>query len=175
MEIINLTQHNVVVRHMAPVFGSADYAEQDLTFAPSGVVARVGTVLTARDDLAARLGIPVARRALGDIQGLPEPTRENGVGSPTIYFIVSTMVLDAAEKSSRSTDDLLVPDSGSDAIRSAPAGIEAALTSLRQNAEWAAQGMPCDPDALAAVLAIVETLAKAAQGQIVAVRRFVTC
>jgi len=85
--VINLTPHNVVVR---------DENGREVTFPPSGTVARVTVQQTLDGDIN---GIPVLRNQYGAPEGLPDP--QEGV-----WLIVSSLVLQAATDRS----DLIAPD-----------------------------------------------------------------
>lgn len=174
---INLTPHAVTLRTETG----------NRTFHASGQVARVSIDLAGSGFID---GIPCSTRKCGPVTGLPPCLVDLDT-----YYIVSTMVFDAFtahvsglredaalnpavlpyfEAAALVLDHLLVPDSGPDAIRSAgPSGrVTDAILKLRRNAEWAAQGLPCDSDLALAVDAVVQELA-AMPGQIVAVRRFI--
>lgn len=121
--IINLTPHTVTVRT----------ENGDRSFPVSGQVARVSVDMQPVGDLN---GIPVSRRHCGDVVGLPLLPAED------THYIVSTMVFEAsAAETARAEASLigdgefclgarelhaslvrrhaalLVPDSGSDAVR----------------------------------------------------------
>jgi hypothetical protein len=95
IKIVNLTPHPITVCE-------GPYAEQTYDIPPSGEVARVSTSeeFVFEDD-----GMDFVRRTFGKVTGIPEP-KEN-----TLYA-VSSLVF---EKSDRK--DLIVPDTGSTAIR----------------------------------------------------------
>lgn len=90
-EMINLTPHSITVRGM----------NGDVTYAPSGVVARVAVAEEVCGEID---GVPVISRVLGEAQGLPEE------GVPCI---VSAMVLSAVP----GRKGVYAPDSGPTAIR----------------------------------------------------------
>ena len=93
--MINLTPHEIVIR--AP--------HGDIVLPPSGIVARVATVEVGAGTFGAE-AIPVVRRTLGDVIGMPE------AGVPCI---VSAMV--AAAVPGRA--GVFAPDTGSTAVRNA--------------------------------------------------------
>lgn len=92
MKIVNLTPHDVHVY---------DENAQNIirTYPASGTVARVksSTEIVGEVD-----GVPVARTAFGEIEGLLEPQQDT-------KYIVSLLVLQAA---AGKRDDLLAPDTG---------------------------------------------------------------
>lgn len=102
--MINLTPHAITIRTK----------DGDVTFEPSGTVARVETRETTVGE---RFGVQVVRREFGDIFGLPEN------GEPCI---VSSMVLAALPAG---TPNVYAPDTGATAIRN-DAGHIVAVTRL---------------------------------------------
>lgn len=111
MEIMNLTPHAIVVRT-----GSGD-----ISFQPSGVVARVDPGDWSESEPLPN-GIPVGSSDAGAVVGLPEP-------AAGVTYIVSSMVLDAL---SVRREDVLAPATGPNdgAIRN-DAGHIVAVTRLR--------------------------------------------
>jgi hypothetical protein len=102
--MLNLTPHAIVVRT----------PQGDITFPPSGIVARVtmtetfiGTCAATGSPVIRRAatGAPVIRRVPGEVTGLPED------GTPCI---VSAMVLAALPPG---TPGVYAPDTGATAIR----------------------------------------------------------
>ena len=91
--MINLTPHEIVIRT----------PRGDIALPPSGIVARVATVEADAGTFGAAT-IPVVRRTLGDVTGLPE------AGVPCI---VSAMVASAVP----GRESVFAPDTGSTAIR----------------------------------------------------------
>lgn len=90
--MLNLTPHPITVRT----------PNGDITYAPSGTVARV----TTREIPTAPVnGVPVVQRTMGDVTGIP-------AGVPCI---VSSMVLAAVP----GRPDVYAPDTGNTAIRDA--------------------------------------------------------
>ena len=104
--MINLTAHPIVVRTR----------QGDLTFAPSGTVARV-SMTEEVIGTCAETGAAIIRRVPGEVIGLPED------GSPCI---VSAMVLAALPPC---TACVYAPDTGATAIRN-EAGQIVAVTRL---------------------------------------------
>ena len=102
MKFVNLTPHAITVRWPDGV---------DDVIPASGQVARVST---AEEPAGAILGIPLVRRTLGDVQGLPAP-------QPETIYIVSSMVLSAVE----GRQDVVAPDTGPTAIRDSHGRIQA--------------------------------------------------
>lgn len=94
MNVVNLTPHAITVR----------VGQDQVTFKPSGAVARVSTNQTPVGNVN---GIPVVKQVFGEIQNLPQPTGD------TIY-IVSQIVLSAAQAMGRT--DCMAPNT-SNAIR----------------------------------------------------------
>jgi hypothetical protein len=92
--MINCTPHAIVVRT----------PQGDITFPPSGIVARV-TMTEIFIGTCAATGAPVIRRVPGEVTGLPED------GTPCI---VSAMVLAALPPG---TPGVYAPDTGATAIR----------------------------------------------------------
>lgn len=101
--MLNLTPHPITLRSDAG----------EVTYPPSGTVARVSTVETVIGDYA---GIPVVSRAFGEVTGLPED------GTPCI---VSAMVLSAVPGRA----GVYAPDTGDTAIRNEK-GFVVAVTRL---------------------------------------------
>lgn len=97
MRFVNCTPHKITV---ATPSGFVDIP-------PSGTVPRV---VQDHDVIDVVNGIEVATVAYGPLTGLPP--EEPGIG-----LIVSTMVVDAAERLSLRRHDLYTPDSGPSAIR----------------------------------------------------------
>ena len=91
--MINLTPHEIVIRT----------SRGDIVLPPSGIVARVATAEVDAGTFGPE-AIPVVRRTLGDVTGMPE------AGVPCI---VSAMV--AAAVPGRAS--VFAPDTGSTAIR----------------------------------------------------------
>lgn len=89
MKVENLTPHAVVVAN----------GDERITFPPSGRVARVATNLESAEPLN---GVPTWHQTFGEIVDLPE--HADGV-----MYIVSGLLVSAAEAAGRRTDDLLVP------------------------------------------------------------------
>lgn len=82
-------------------------------FPPSGELARVSTVEIITGTIN---GMPVVRRAFGDVH-LPEVPCETVDGNPVVGFLlVSSLVLEAA-KAQGLADYLLAPDTGPTAVR----------------------------------------------------------
>lgn len=104
---INLTPHAIVF-HL--VYDHHDiHSPTDLTFAPSGGVAR----LEESDEEAPAIeGMATCRRLHGGISGLPEPV-------PGVFYIVSAFCLAATKRS-----DVVAPDTGKSCIRTADGQIE---------------------------------------------------
>lgn len=92
MRFVNLTPHAIVVRT----------SEGDMTFAPSGAVARVSTSVEAFGEVG---GIPLTRTVFGAPVGVPD------IEEGTI-FIVSSLV---GARVCR--PDVVAPDTGATAIR----------------------------------------------------------
>lgn len=92
VNIINLTPHDVHVY-------DAEGKRIIRTYPASGIVARVksSTEIVGEVD-----GIPVARTAFGEIEGLPDPQSDT-------KYIASLLVLQAA---AGKRDDLIGPDTG---------------------------------------------------------------
>lgn len=91
MNLLNLTPHAITLRT----------PDGDVTFPPSGKIARVETVETITGELA---GVPVIARSMGATTGLPTD------GTPCL---VSAMVLSAVP----GMIGVYAPDSGPTAIR----------------------------------------------------------
>lgn len=93
--MLNLTPHPITLRT----------AEGEVTFPPSGTVARVATIETVIGSLMVEgIEVPVVSRVFGEVTGLPE----EGTAC-----IVSSMVLDAV----KGRHGVYAPDSGPTAIR----------------------------------------------------------
>lgn len=106
MNILNATPHAIVFRG----------PEGDVTFPPSGQVARVETVETDLGNIID--GMPVIRRGLGKVT-IPESPLVSGFDDGEMirgFVIVSSMVLEAAKGTDRAAD-LIAPDTGPTAIR----------------------------------------------------------
>jgi hypothetical protein len=113
MNLVNLTPHPIVVQ-------TSDDPESQVTIAPSGTVARVGTttedgvvVISSPDNMFASKYVPVGDTVVpvhkvlfNAVEGLPSPAYD------TIY-IVSAMV--AQQVSNRG--DVVAPDTGASAVR----------------------------------------------------------
>lgn len=83
-----------------------------LTIPPSGTVAKVIMEEMGVDEVEILLygaKFPIIRREPGEIN-LPDP-------EPGIYYLVSSMVLDALKASGSCREDVLAPDTGATAIR----------------------------------------------------------
>lgn len=93
--MLNLTPHAITIRSTIPGIAG------EVTYPPSGRVARVVTVETVIGDYA---GIPVVSRSFGAVTGLPED------GTPCL---VSALVLGACAGRA----GVYAPDSGPTAIR----------------------------------------------------------
>lgn len=95
-KIVNLTPH--VINLIYPVDGEEDFR---MDIEPSGETARVVCEATeiARetDDL-----IPIFEQKYGEIEGLPAPQDDT-------YYIVSSLIISAAQAEGRTTSDLLTP------------------------------------------------------------------
>jgi len=128
--IINLTPHAITITET----GRPDLGPW--TLAPSGRIARVAEKAFDAPPIGY---IPTTRIELGAVEGLPEPawmTLPNPCGqpgavpegsrfclacggmdghvpgpprAPAVYYVVSTIAADAARRSGRTTEDLLVP------------------------------------------------------------------
>ena len=96
--MLNLTPHAIVLRLPSG---------EDVTFQPSGTVARVATIATATGEFVA--GVPVVRNTYGPVGGLVRD--ERGVPVPCI---VSGMVLGALPAG---TPNVYAPATGATAIR----------------------------------------------------------
>lgn len=132
---INLTPHPIticgVAHHAGPT--QADVAAGDWTLPPSGGIARCAEHVTAAPPIA---GIPTSIVVFGAVDGLPQPSYEDrptpcaaigeikgacpecgGCGGhvslsykvPTVYYVVSLVVAQAARAIGRTTADLLTP------------------------------------------------------------------
>jgi len=91
-KIINCTPHVILISLNGEV----------TTFAPSGIIPRVGVVEAEAMPLG---GFPCVKTSMGEVSGLPE--KEEG-----IFFIVSGMVFGASDRF-----DLIAPDTGKTCIR----------------------------------------------------------
>ena len=96
MNIINRTPHPITIRTPGG----------DLTFEPSGVVARVAT---KEYEIGTLEGVPVIHRTFGDVEGLDDRQSDTA-------YIVSSIVLEEA-RSQGIFGNLFAPDSGPTAIR----------------------------------------------------------
>lgn len=129
MKFVNLTPHAVIIPEtLRPEMGP-------WTLAPSGVIARAAEFVTEAPPI---FDIPTSRVSFGAVEGLPDPEyvtlpspcEEPGAvpeGSrfclvcgaqdghhlppraPAVYYVVSALAADAARRSGRTTEDLLVP------------------------------------------------------------------
>lgn len=95
--MLNLTPHAITLRT----------PEGDVTFQPSGTVARVSVIATPTGKTVA--GVPVVRNTYGPVQGLPRD--DHGIPLPCI---VSGMVLAALPAG---TANVYAPATGATAIR----------------------------------------------------------
>lgn len=109
MRLVNVTPHKICI-HLGRV--------DDLTFEPSGDVARVALVTSDGDPL---FGIPVVESRTGEIVGLPSP--EAGV-----VYIASMPTAQAAAALGRT--DVVCPDTGATCIREN--GLVVAVTRLQR-------------------------------------------
>ncbi len=107
MTIRNCTPHPIVVR----------IGEEEITFQPSGIIPRVGTIETPAAEVER---IPCITQVTGNVEGLPSP--EVGV-----FFVVSAMVFGASDRV-----DLLAPDTGKGAVRDAQGRILAVNRFIRR-------------------------------------------
>ena len=107
MKLFNLTPHKIVV------YASAHATKPTIVIEPTGVVARVSSILhpasllaRAMTEVDHRVGellrIPVSRAEFGEVVGLPAPTEG-------IVYVVSGMVLDAMHRADPTRTDLLAP------------------------------------------------------------------
>ena len=101
MNIINLTQHDIVI---------ALPDETRVIVPPTAPPARMATKTVQLPPFA---GIPVVTTEFGDVQNLPDP-------QPSTIYIVSTLIAQRVKRA-----DVLSPDTGPTAIRNANNQIEA--------------------------------------------------
>lgn len=107
---INLTPHVIVVRTPVPD-SDGNITSLDVAYPPLGKVARVEMAETVQSHT--RDGVPVITRRPGRVI-LPEGLEINA----TTYLIVSSMVLEAAERIDMlMLSWLIAPDTGDTAIR----------------------------------------------------------
>lgn len=130
MKIVNLTPHIITISVTArPECGP-------WTLAPSGKIARVVEISTAAAPLG---DIPITHIRYGDVEDLPDPEwielpnpcddpgavpegsdqclACGAIGchvpgsprAPATYYVISTIVADAARRNGRTTEDLLTP------------------------------------------------------------------
>lgn len=101
MNIINLTQHDIVI---------ALPDETRITIPPTAPAARMATKTLQLPPVNT---IPVVTTEFGDVQNLPEP-------QPDTIYVVSTLIAQRVRRV-----DVLSPDTGPTAIRNANNQIEA--------------------------------------------------
>lgn len=106
MKLVNVTQHEIVIRT-----GEDEY----IVLPPSGQVARLAVDQAVTGYVN---GIPVAVTVFGNLTGLPDP--EDGV-----IYVASTMVAQAASYAGR--DDVLSPDTGPTAIKGEDGRVKAVV------------------------------------------------
>lgn len=107
MEIRNCTPHPIVVK----------VGEKELTFPPTGIVPRVGTVEAPAEGIN---GIPCVTQSMTACTGLPNP--EAGV-----FLLVSALVFGACDRA-----DLVAPDTGKTCIRDEKGRILAVTRLIRR-------------------------------------------